>query len=265
MNRKFTIAAIAATLMLASACNARDLNFKTIEREKTVVLTDGSASTLRMSVEVEFLSDATVGKDIEKVINDEIVKALFGNEFVGLPHQDVVNEWMRKSEEEYRTTNLGTYEKFMKDNPGARPMGFSWETKLEGEEGDTYRNIVTYKAETYMYTGGAHGSTSEMYYNFDINTGKLLNSEDVFAAGTEEEIGKLLMKHLNDDNDDADDEKIVLSVDRIEPNGNFEIEEDGITFTFNQYEIAAYSYGAIDIFIPKREIKQYLAPGFKIY
>ena len=87
--------------------------------------------------------------------------------------------------------------------------------------------------------------------------------EDVFAEGFEKQTSKLLMKHLNDGK--SDDGKISLLTDTIEPNGNFSIGEEGITFTYNQYEIAAYVFGVIDILIPADEIKPYLKTGMNIY
>ena len=74
---------------------------------------------------------------------------------------------------------------------------------------------------------------------------------------------KLLMKHLNDGR--TEDEAISLLVDEISPNGNFSVGENGVTFIFNQYEIAAYAFGVIEITIPADEIKPFLKPGMNPY
>ncbi len=41
----------------------------------------------------------------------------------------------------------------------------------------------------------------------------------------------------------------------FELNDNFLIKKNGLLFVFNPYEIAAYVYGAIEVFIPYKEIK----------
>ena len=48
-----------------------------------------------------------------------------------------------------------------------------------------------------------------------------------------------------------------FSIDEIFPNGNFLIDDNGITYTFNEYEIAAYVVGATNVHLPYEEI-QYL-------
>ena len=41
-----------------------------------------------------------------------------------------------------------------------------------------------------------------------------------------------------------------FSVEEIFPNGNFLVDEDGITYTFNEYEIAAYVVRETNVFLP---------------
>ena len=48
-----------------------------------------------------------------------------------------------------------------------------------------------------------------------------------------------------------------FSVEEIFPNGNFLVDGDGITYTFNEYEIAAYVVRETNVFLPYAEI-QYL-------
>ena len=51
-----------------------------------------------------------------------------------------------------------------------------------------------------------------------------------------------------------------FSIEEIFPNGNFLIDEKGITYTFNEYEIAAYVVGPTHVCIPFEEIS-YLLKG----
>ncbi|HNP92166.1 RsiV family protein, partial [Macellibacteroides fermentans] len=41
----------------------------------------------------------------------------------------------------------------------------------------------------------------------------------------------------------------------IFPNGNFSVDETGINYTFNEYEIAAYVVGATHVHLSFEEIK----------
>ena len=49
-----------------------------------------------------------------------------------------------------------------------------------------------------------------------------------------------------------------FSIDEIFPNGNFMVDETGITYSFNEYEIAAYVVGATHVQLPYKEIRHLL-------
>ena len=47
----------------------------------------------------------------------------------------------------------------------------------------------------------------------------------------------------------------MLFIQEVEPNDNFYITEDGVTFIYNHYEIAPYAMGIIKITIPWNELE----------
>ena len=47
----------------------------------------------------------------------------------------------------------------------------------------------------------------------------------------------------------------MLFVREIEPNGNFRVSEEGVTYIYNQYEIAPYVMGAIQVTVPWNELE----------
>jgi hypothetical protein len=49
-----------------------------------------------------------------------------------------------------------------------------------------------------------------------------------------------------------------FNLDEIYPNNNFYADETGITYTFNEYEIAAYVVGAVSVQIPYENIRHLL-------
>ena len=156
----------------------------------------------------------------------------------------VVEAWKENLIETYRKDNFDFLKIIGEDNI---PAGLNWEAFRNGKETSRTKRHLTYTVETYDYTGGAHGIGYEFNMNFDIRTGKLLLKEDIIKDGRE------------------GDEKVDLFEEKISPNSNFSLLEDGISFTFNRYDIAAYAYGIIDIFIPAEEIRPYTNPGLKLF
>lgn len=54
----------------------------------------------------------------------------------------------------------------------------------------------------------------------------------------------------------------VLFDNTIQTTTNFCVTQKGILFLYNPYEIAAYAYGEIELFIPFEEVKNVLNPLF---
>ena len=50
----------------------------------------------------------------------------------------------------------------------------------------------------------------------------------------------------------------ALWTEEIKPNGNFLLSEEGIVYIFNQYEIAPYAAGVIELTIPWDEVSDIL-------
>lgn len=150
---------------------------------------------------------------------------------------------------DYRTENLP-----MLEIEGLQDSSLSWADYTEGRFTASRENVVSYTAVKYTYSGGAHGMTSEVAYNFDRKTGDAITEEEFFKDGYVPALTKLLTRHLPESLESPSDTS-YLFLKEIEPNGNFSITDTGITYIFNQYEIAPYSMGIIRISIPWEEIE----------
>ena len=106
--------------------------------------------------------------------------------------------------------------------------------------------VVSFIDDFDDYAGGAHGMHGWIGVNFDSATGNRLVISDV-CTDAEKLIGALV-KRLRAEYDEQHffnglEEKIMELV--IENKINFVIEPRGVTFIFNQYEIAPYAAGMI--------------------
>ena len=116
-------------------------------------------------------------------------------------------------------------------------------------------NILSIPVEQYQDTGGAHGLTTKISYNFDLNTGTTLKLKDLFKNNYnyKEAINNEIKKQIS--------EKSALYFDDgksfkgIKENQDFYITEDGIVVYFQLYEIAPYSSGIREFKIPFSLVK----------
>lgn len=113
--------------------------------------------------------------------------------------------------------------------------------------------IMSYEINSYIYSGGAHGNSSVNYFVFDLKTGKRLAERDIFKENYEKKIIEILLKKLENEECYKN-----FYFDALRPNNNFFIDQQGITYFFNSYEIASFACGFYKVFIPFEEISEIL-------
>lgn len=144
--------------------------------------------------------------------------------------------------------------------------GYEYDFSLT-KESETKRYVV-FNSTDYIYLGGAHGGvTGEGSVTFDKRSGQRFTN--FFKEGALEQMQDLLLKGVTEyfsDNDDSvskenvreflflDSETIPFPVWTPAPT------EDGLNFTYQQYEIAAYAMGMPSFTIPYEDLKPYLTP-----
>ena len=102
---------------------------------------------------------------------------------------------------------------------------------------------LSYRVEEYWYHGGAHGSTKVSVGTLDRKMGRQLTLNDVFGkdglATLESELRKAVVAKIGEEN--------VQSP--VKPTENFYLATDGWHFVFNEYEIACYACGAVEVVV----------------
>lgn len=111
------------------------------------------------------------------------------------------------------------------------------------------------------YLGGAHGAYNVAYTNFDMRSGNVLKTKDIFTKGYEKVLNKLIEEKIRKHFEIKPNESLVeggLFENKVSFNDNFAIKKDGIEFLYNQYEIAAYAMGVIEIKLSYQELDSIL-------
>ncbi len=112
--------------------------------------------------------------------------------------------------------------------------------------------ILAFSFFNYTFAGGAHGLPTEVYWNIDTETGKIIIEEDFFVPNYKKELAQIIQKNLFGEDGLPE---FYFSKENIVPNGNFLFLNDCIIYLYNVYEIAPYSEGAIEVTIPMSQIK----------
>jgi hypothetical protein len=122
-------------------------------------------------------------------------------------------------------------------------------------------NILSLLKTLYTYTGGAHGSTSLTYLNFNLNTGNEIKPDDIFTSDYKTTLDKLGEKPFREfyklkPADDFEASGFWFTNNKFSLNENFGFNPEGVVFQFNQYEVAPYALGAASITIPYKKLKE---------
>ena len=240
---------LSALLLLAAGCT-RELTYKTVELEDSVELA-GIDAGCEVSCAFDYVTGG-VGEEVKDKINASIVAGhILFEEADGL--SDVPAACRRWVEEQ-----LGGFS--VEDGyDGENAWRFHFEFQREGRftTACKSRHLQTYAVAYNDYTGGAHGMNALVSNVFDLTTGETVSEADLFAEGWQDGVSALLKTAL-DAFLAAQEEGEDLVFGAPAPNGNFSVSEDGVTWTYNPYEIAPYAMGAIELTVRWTDLKPYL-------
>jgi hypothetical protein len=121
-------------------------------------------------------------------------------------------------------------------------------------------NLLTLRYDEFNFTGGAHGNMATRFFNFDMRTGKLLQLKDILAdkPGADNLLMPLAQKAFR-----ASMREQGRSMESIDENFNFDklpenfaITHTGLLFSFDPYEVGAFSEGTLQFEIPYNDLLQ---------
>jgi len=146
------------------------------------------------------------------------------------------------------------YEDFRKEFPDAPAVWY-----LKDSTAIVYNSsyILCLANISENYLGGAHGSYNVAYTNFDMRNGNVLKTKDIFNKGYETALNKMIEAQYRKQMNLKPGEPLIeggLFDNKIAFNDNFAITNEGIEFLYNQYEIAPYAVGVIDIKLTYKEL-----------
>ena len=108
---------------------------------------------------------------------------------------------------------------------------------------------ISFRAEEYSYTGGAHGSNKITVGTIDRKTGHRMCLKDFVSADKLPKLTEMLYAKVA--------EKLggkEYIQDEVRPIENFCIVKDGLKFVYNEYEVACYAAGAIEVVVSFNEM-----------
>ena len=135
-----------------------------------------------------------------------------------------------------------------------------------GEEKTVFNKngIFCFSTDVYRFMGGAHGVSDVRHTCVNLDNGSVITGDDLFIDDYESFLTPLILGKLVEIRKVKSTKELekegFFDISDIRPNNNFYLNEKGITYVYNPYEIAAYYIGTLEVFIPYEDITVILAP-----
>lgn len=137
---------------------------------------------------------------------------------------------------------------------------FVWELKINSEIDVTLQDYVQLKQKGFFYFGGAHPNTIMTDRFIAKVDGRTLLLKDIVKDT--KQFNQIAEKYFRIERDLKPTDELKTDFwfkdGLFECNDNFTISPKGITFTFNSYEVAPYSFGPTVFMVPMNEIQSLL-------
>jgi hypothetical protein len=259
-------------IFLCISCDRKNeenaIRFNTIQTEKTAYLFN---DTLKPScnLKVHFIYPDSARKQSLSILQSIFIEKTLDVSFRNLTPEKALEVYAQQYLKNFKRFELPEVfnENFCletEDDPGENKgiTGFYYYNHLTNRLLYNRNGLVSFTVQNIVYEGGARCSQTLHGYVIDLNNNRLLNEGDFAGTNYKQYIAPILAKKIalsNGLENPVDLENIgYFSLEDIVPNNNFTIDDKGITYYFNEGEIAGIIIGLVQVFLPYEEISIYL-------
>ncbi|HEX2621510.1 MAG TPA: DUF3298 and DUF4163 domain-containing protein [Phototrophicaceae bacterium] len=179
----------------------------------------------------------------------------------------VINDYLEQQKSDFLNTSLQFAGDFIPTE------SYPWTLEISYDEEKFSDSVVTVLFYLWTYTGGAHGSHVTTTFTFDLASDTQLALPDLFVDGTDvygllapmaqtdltEQIKKLL--------DDPNATDVTWVEDGAAPVAenyqSFALTSDALVLIFQEYQVAPYVVGPLQVSIPLSDLQDALKPEFQ--
>lgn len=246
-------AAAAAALLLLAGCT-RELKTATVADEGEVPMPGGYKASMSYKYSMEYVTGG-LPKHVMDNINEQIVSYGIFYESEEALHDvpAACRQWVETHIAGYEADTEDFAEEFEEE----QAWMFNWSFDLDGKfyTACKARNWQTYCVNGDDYTGGAHGLYATTYIVLDLKTGGIISEEDFLDMDASEELCDLIydkvLEELDEEMWDA-----IYEIPTL--NGNFCVDDEGVTWLYNPYEIGPYVLGSLTARLSWDDLAPYL-------
>lgn len=240
-----------------------ELSFNTYKIEKKQHLFNDTANAACNFQLTMVFPDKYPNEDVLKKIQKEFITTFIGDKYGNLPPKEAADKY----EADYIADYL-SLENIYKEEPNNIGAWMNYEQILDNKILFNKNDFLSYGVNLYTFTGGAHGMSSTVFQVLNLKTASPVKLNDIFEDRNLDKVGELIRMSLAKKlgyNSVTKLEDDGYDVSAIVPTENFYINEEGITWLYNPYEIAAYVVGKSEVLVDYADLLIYINEDSAVY
>ena len=241
-----------------------ELQFENLKANETAYLFADTAKP-SCNININFAFPVSSNDELLKdTLNYYFITACFGEKYALELPQEVLKKYVTNYVNEYRTDLEPLYLQDEKDIQDGSTIDswYSYYKNIEGEVQFYDKGLLVYRSYFDEYTGGAHGIYMSTFLNIDLAIMRPLKLDDIFVGDYKENLtnmiwSELMAKHKVKTREALEDLGYG-STGEIAPTENFYLDNKGITFYYNVYDITPYAMGPVTVSLSYSMIDHWL-------
>lgn len=249
MNHKITILSLIGLIIWSCSGDTKiEFYSESFTEKDLAICKNGGCPEVTINY-VQVMGDKKISEKINKQIQQFIIASLLMGED-SIPSATTVAEAATDFIEAYKA-----------DKAQFQDMTGEYFAEITVNEIYSSPEIISFDMRQYLFTGGAHGYGTTSFLNIDPKTGEELTSKEIFDD--KKGITDLAEKKFRIQQKIAQDLSINESGYWFEEDVFYLPESvgfmhDSLIFIYNQYDIASYADGPIELKIAKKEAEPFL-------
>jgi hypothetical protein len=229
--------------------------FDTIKVDETflkpAVTWEGNVATDRLTISFIYPVDYPDTASLSKM-QSIFIEKVFGEDFATMTPQAAVDSFVRLQR------------MYFDENEIYEEDHFEWQYYTDIKDTILFQGngLISFLKKEGAYGGGAHDLQGIYGYVYNTATGSFLTEDDFAGKNYSTNISELITAKIKATNEIPEGKGLAdIGYDSniIAPNENFTVDDKGITYYFNEYEIGGGFLGITTVFIPYNELKVYIA------
>ena len=220
---------------------------------------DTAKPSCHLVLNLTYVSQANDTK-FKDSLNHYLLGFSLGDKFVSKEPREALENYATNYANAYRNDLEPLYRKEEEELSDGQEMGvwYNYYKKIESRIQRCQGILLTYRNRYEEFTGGAHGMYATTFLHIDLRTLTPVTLHELFADEATDELTELLWQQLMADNQVSTKEELYdlgyASTGDLLPINNFYLDDKGITFYYNVYDIAPYAMGPITITLSRDKV-----------